>query len=712
MPAALSTLRATPRLRLALALAATGGGGALVLRALARAMRAARAEQRALAEAALTPDQKEEAAAQRSAKGMRGRGGGGGGGGGERGGGRAGDSGSDGSTGRGEHGGGRSSRGGRGVVDTRFAARLAAILRICVPGIVSREAALIAMQGALLLCRTLLSDTIARIEGMCGEKVTGQDWDGFRRVVIYFSVIAIPAGIVNAALKATQILIQLAFRKRLTAYLHKAYLENRAYYSASVLGGLSHADQRLTDDVEKFCESIAELYSNTFKPLLDILLFTRSLAEIMGIRGQLFLHSYFIVIGALLRAMSPPLSLMTSQYSALNAAFRSAHARIAASAEEIAFNDPPAGRAEMQALNQRLERMVRHSRLTAFQRFVQSCVDGYLTKYTASVIGLVIFALPLYNSTETKTMSSTVIAGKYINAMRLMMQSASAMGQLVLVQKRLNTLAGHTARVSELLEEVKALAMPNGRLSIFQRAQARVRQSAGAVPASSQSTPLPRCDSRNSLSLQPPVHLRANGDRSSGSFADISDVQSAKPARMLNGPLIKLENVSVWSPDGSLLVRDLSLQVPQGSSVIIEGPNGCGKSSVLRMLAGLWPLQSGTVTLPPRNSMFFLSQRPYMFAGGSLAEQLMYPNLPGVVVGENVVLDEERAAKSLADVQLDHLVVRAKGFGGTLSWDDVLSGGERNRLAVARLLYHRPAYAILDEVRRNSLVFTLERYLI
>lgn len=569
----------------------------------------------------------------------------------------------------------------RVAVDGRFGQRLAAILRICMPSLFCKETGLVLLQGMLLLSRTVLSDSIARLEGVCGEKVTSQDWTGFRAVIAKFATVSVPASIVNAALKALQIYIQLAFRKRLTSYLHKLYMENRAYYSAAVLGGISHADQRLTDDVEKFCEAVAELYSRTFKPLLDVSLFTYSLSKIIGLRGQLFLHGYFVVIGILLKAVSPPLALMTAQYGTLNGSFRSAHSRIAANAEEIAFNDPPAGRTEMQALNSKLERMVEHSQLTAFQRFLQSSLDGYCTKYTASIIGLVIFALPLYLSPASQGELSSVIAGKYINAMRLMMQSSSAMGQLVLVYKRVSTLAGHTARVSELLEQVRELGQPNGRLNAFQRVQNRVAQSSMANGTSTQGS------------------VVANGPNSWENLPHCSDVRPADIAAMKHGSSLKLEKVTLWAPDGSLLVQDISIEVPPGRSVIIEGPNGSGKSSILRMLAGLWPLQSGIVTLPNRSSMFFLSQRPYVFAGGSLAMQLMYPNLPGVVVGETVCFDEDRALKCLQDVELPHLVSRCGGFDGMLQWDEVLSGGERNRLAVARLLYHRPTFAILDEVR-------------
>lgn len=553
------------------------------------------------------------------------------------------------------------------AVDKLFFRRFQAILRVCVPSLFSRESLLILTQGALLFSRTILSDRITALEGVCAENVTAQNWTGFRRVLIGFALNAVPATIVNSALKACQVLLSLALRNRLTRFLHKLYLGNRAYYAASVLGGLSHPDQRITDDVEKFCETVAELYSYTFKPLLDVLIFSRSLGRIIGYKGQLGLYTYFIVIGAFLRNVSPPLGRMTSEYASLSADLRFTHHRIATCAEEVAFNDPPSGRAEMRSLNSRLDRMIHHSCLTVIQRFVQQCLDGYLVKYTASIIGLVIFAAPLYYTPAAERVATNVIAGQYINSMRLMMQTSAAMGQLVLVYKRINTLAGHTARVSELMERVKELGKPQGHLDAFRRIQNRIadRKKDEEIPSSAM-------------------------ERS------ITEIARRFPANRKNGESIELENVSMWSPDGSLLVHDLSFTVPQGTSVILLGPNGCGKSSILRMLAGLWPLQAGTVTLPARDDIFYLSQRPYMYSG-SLKEQLMYPKLPGVVVGDHVCFDESVARNSLDIVELGGLVSRCGGFDGKLAWEDALSGGERNRLAVARLLYHRPKFAVLDE---------------
>lgn len=564
-------------------------------------------------------------------------------------------------------------------VDLQFARRLLSILRVCIPGPTSKEAGFVVLQGLLLGLRTILSDRIAALEGRCAANVTALNWPGLRFCLFAFALQAVPAAIVNSGLKAMQHTLALSFRKRLTTKLHELYMTQRAYYAACALGGMEHADQRLTEDVEKFCETLSELYSRTLKPVLDLLVFSRSLSKIIGYRGQAILYSYFIVVGALLRNVSPPLARMTAQYSSISGAFRAAHSRISASAEEVAFLDPPAGRAEMHSLNRRLNNMIRHSRLTAIQRFVQQCLDGYLVKYTASIVGLSVHAAPLYLS-PPENPDTNALAGQYIRSMRLMMQSSAAMGELVVVYKRIQTLAGHTARVSELVEKVRELGKPRGHLRAFRDAQNRVRYAKGKKPGKEGTT-------------------NANGDKVfyqslNGPADSISALAAIRPATRKCGPSIQLEHVSMWSPDGSRMIRDLDVNVPTGTSVIILGPNGSGKSSILRMLGGLWPLQAGTVTLPPREDLFFLAQRSYMYAG-SLADQLMYPKLPGVVEGAS--FDEELAKDVLARVEMSGLITRCGGFLGALNWD-TLSGGERARLSVGRLLYHSPKYAILDEV--------------
>ena len=331
------------------------------------------------------------------------------------------------------------------AVDAVFAKRLTKILKICIPGPLSQEATLIYIQTALLVVRTLLTDFSSQIEGGVGRYIISGDQPRLRRLLLLFCTIAVPAAVVNSALKYLQKRIKLAFMRRLTHHLHASYFSHRAYYAASWLGGLTSADQRLTEDVEKFSHSISELYSYTFKPLLDVALFTRSLAKMMGYKSQMMLYGYYLCISIVLRGTSPPLAQLTAQEAALTGSFRGAHSRLSAHAEEIAFNDPPAGMAEQMILNQHLNRLLRHSRLSALQHFVQGVLDGYLVKYGATVVALAVYAAHVSDAPP-----GGQAAAQYIRAMRLLSNTSRGIGDLVMVYKRVTALAGHTSRVSEL----------------------------------------------------------------------------------------------------------------------------------------------------------------------------------------------------------------------------------------------------------------------
>ncbi|KAI5066086.1 hypothetical protein GOP47_0018710 [Adiantum capillus-veneris] len=551
------------------------------------------------------------------------------------------------------------------AVDSVFAKRLVQILKVCVPSFWSKEAFQILLQTCLLYSRTQLTDEIAHLEGKLGQAVVSKDWAEFSSNLLRFAQAAVPASIVNSGLKYLQTVISLSFQKRLTEHLHRWYLSDRVYYAASVLGGLSNPDQRITEDVAKFSTAISELYSNTFKPILDIILFTRSLARTIGYKGQFVLYGYFIFCSILLRGISPPLALMATQEATLSGNFRNAHQRIVSHGEEIAYNDPPGGETERMILNNHLYKLMRHARLSAFQRFLQQVADGYLVKYTASIVGLCVFALPFYFDKKKDSLLST---GEYIRAVRLMMNTSKAIGQLVLLYKRVTSLAACTSRVSELLESVKSLRAGHSQ--------------------------------RMSLALQ---KSQLVGMEKNESMPTLSKITSSNK--------IAFQNVSIYTPDNMLLVQGLSFEVVLGQSVIIMGPNGSGKSSLFRVLAELWPLQSGIIERPVREDMFYLSQRPYVVQG-TLRDQVLYPSINARVskrqkpqqdcsgsVCQLIDDDDDDALiiKALQSTELGYLLDRGSGLDQCQNWEETLSGGEKQRLAVSRLLYHNPKFAILDE---------------
>jgi len=159
---------------------------------------------------------------------------------------------------------------------------------------------------------------------------------------------------------------------------------------------------------------------------------------------------------------------------------------------------------------------------------------------------------------------------------------------------------------------------------------------------------------------------------------------------MVTSEELRFDHVTLQTPNYErTLIRDLTAAVPAGASLMIVGDSGLGKSSLLRMMAGLWNCGTGTVARPGADDLLFLPQEAYMIVG-TLRQQLCYPNL-------DRELTEEEARGVLGRVNLPDLPERCGGFDAELDFEKFLSGGERQRLAFARVLLKNPRYVLLDE---------------
>ncbi len=146
-----------------------------------------------------------------------------------------------------------------------------------------------------------------------------------------------------------------------------------------------------------------------------------------------------------------------------------------------------------------------------------------------------------------------------------------------------------------------------------------------------------------------------------------------------------LREVGLSRPDGEALVAEAEVEIQPGERVLIRGQSGSGKSTIMRAIAGVWPWGRGAVQLP-RGSIAFMPQKPY-FPLGTLRDVLLYPEEPTGIA-------DDRLREALHLVGLDHLRGR---LDEEERWDHILSGGEQQRVAFARVLIHQPAWVFMDE---------------
>ncbi len=151
------------------------------------------------------------------------------------------------------------------------------------------------------------------------------------------------------------------------------------------------------------------------------------------------------------------------------------------------------------------------------------------------------------------------------------------------------------------------------------------------------------------------------------------------------GAALKFDQLTLSLPDGRRLLDNASLSLPPGQPVVLTGPSGIGKSTLFRAIAGIWPFGDGVIT-PPTGTALFLPQRPY-FPLGSLKRSVVYP-------AQEQDFSDDTVRAALDAVELSGLNGRLED---TDNWGQILSGGEQQRLALARALLIKPDWLFLDE---------------
>jgi vitamin B12/bleomycin/antimicrobial peptide transport system ATP-binding/permease protein len=166
--------------------------------------------------------------------------------------------------------------------------------------------------------------------------------------------------------------------------------------------------------------------------------------------------------------------------------------------------------------------------------------------------------------------------------------------------------------------------------------------------------------------------------------------QKTRTINLVEGNCFALSNVTLQTPDNTrTLIKNLSVTVPDNEGLLVMGASGKGKSALVKAIAGLWTAGTGRIVRPKLEDILFLPQQPYLTLG-SLRDQLLYPHN-----SRRATTEELQAILVLAN--LENLAETVGGLDVELNWSDILSLGEQQRLAFARLFLSQPRYAVLDE---------------
>ncbi|XP_055690367.1 ATP-binding cassette sub-family D member 1 [Lutzomyia longipalpis] len=548
-------------------------------------------------------------------------------------------------------------------LNREFIVQLIQLIRIMVPRPICRETALLAAHTVCLVSRTFLSIIVASMEGRMVKFIVQRDVKKFSLMLLQWLGIAIPATFVNSMIRYLENRLALAFRTRLVRYAYRLYFSDQVYYRCSNLDSrIENADQRLTDDIATFTSSVAHLYSHLTKPCFDLLLIGLAMArssqrmKASVVSGPLLAFVVISTTAHVLRIVSPKFGQLVAEEAHRYGYLRHIHSRIITNAEEIAFYR--GHRVELQQLREAYERLTRHMNVIFGQRLWFVMLEQFFMKYVWSGTGMVMVSLPILTASRSRETQAISDRTQYLTTARnLLISGADAIERLMSSYKEIVALAGYTHRVADMLHVFRETS---------QGKYARTKV------AESRNTALP-------LDFGP-------------------DGQPIIAGKVIpEGASISLAKVPIVTPNCDIVVPSLTLTIHPGQHVLITGPNGCGKSSLFRIISGLWPIYGGELripaALPDKPCMFYIPQRPYMSIG-SLRDQIIYPDTRQDM--ERKKVSEETLRDIMSMVSLEHIAQR-DSFDEVRDWKDILSGGEKQRMAIARLFYHRPQYALLDE---------------
>ncbi|XP_062572380.1 lysosomal cobalamin transporter ABCD4-like isoform X3 [Saccostrea cucullata] len=487
-------------------------------------------------------------------------------------------------------------------------------------------------------------------------KVFGdRDMRGFREKTIMAIILIIAEAFIKASTVYLASVLYIKWRGCINAKIHKLYFTDLVYYNINMAGKIDNPDQRITQDLDRMCDNFSQIFAPIIIAPFTIAYYLYKSVESTSYLGPVGVLSFFIVATVINKLLMSPVVQYVFRREKMEGNYRFKHMLLRANAESAAFYR--SGEIEKFYTDQRLHKLLKTQHHLILRQYALN-FSVNLFDYLGSILSYILLAFPIfhgdYDNKSPADFSSLISANSFV-----IMYLINCFTRLIDLSVKAAEVAGNAHRVGELIEELQRVRDKQGTLNYVRKNQPPNLPSSDQVELTD-------------LNINSHVDQRA---------ISVTELTYAPPK------------------SSDILCKNLTFQLEAGVNILITGDSGCGKSSLLRVIAGLWPSQKGSVkfheTLNP-SQILFLPQKPY-FTDGTLKQQVIYP-LKETDYG-SVSLDDESINQYMEITGLQKLTERKLGLESYSShdWYQELSPGEMQRLSFVRLFFHQPKFAVLDE---------------
>jgi len=604
-----------------------------------------------------------------------------------------------------------------------------------------REVLTVVGLSLCLLLRTLGSVWVAKEWGKIVGAIVTRNWESLFSLVTKFAGGTMSLAVLNAYLKYYISLLKEHVREKMTYWCHNQYMRSKdmIFYKANKVGDdkIENCDHQITSDVDRFAELFASVLSQSLKPIVDFLVYSVELSRVQGLATPLTLYGWFAIASMISTITLPPFGQLAAREQELDGQFRGAHSELITNCEQIAFlgGEEP----EKKVLDMKFKKVYDHNLMTNNLSFNSEVTRQYLNKYFVTVIGLYLVSRPVRLGLGSfPSYTSDMISQYFVSTWKNMEAISTSIQDLFELTNRVGKLSGLASRVHRLMEGLER------RNPVLQdEIDAAKQQMEGMKPPMFQ---LGECLKFDDVSIfKPDGTLLAKDinidiqhgdeevlgnldaifkyiDTDSSGFIDYNEIKANAEKCGIKEDNQVERIMAKWDANGDGKVSKEELKRHfQGDRVLVTGGNGCGKSSMFRVIRKLWPLVCGTITMPAEDQIYFLTQVNFVPLG-TMRDLVIYPYTHEQMLEQGRTDKEIQDCLEWAHVSPDVLDAKTDRYQlqftfkekneltgeqtvttirpkltDTRNWQVDLSPGQKQKLAFARLFFHKPKFVVLDE---------------